>query len=346
MALEDRRRVPRTTDGGVDHPTGRHRGEELDDLLQEHRRGAGTPQAVRRRRRSPAAPRRAGARRDVSPERTRWEAGGEGAFHRAARGTAGERRRSSHLGCRLAPLGSSGGWCGPSVPQVRAGGSKASLATTAADRSASSASDSAGPAVASQISARLQAAVDDDLAPEAGVLAEHVAGMTTRPCWSGVISAAWPTNWRSAPLVGLPLGDGVLEAVGLAVEALDASTVRGSRRAWRPRRSHRAGRGSWRAAPSGPCRRARARGSRRTGPLLCHGSAASVFRWGGCSTVCQRRPETPSCVPLRATVCRWPTTVNHIPCRYHADPWARATTATHPTQGGRDGPTGARPRHT
>jgi hypothetical protein len=29
--------VPRATDGGVDHPAGWHRGEELDDAFQEHR---------------------------------------------------------------------------------------------------------------------------------------------------------------------------------------------------------------------------------------------------------------------------------------------------------------------
>ena len=29
--------MPRATDGGVDHPAGRHRGEEVDDPLEQHR---------------------------------------------------------------------------------------------------------------------------------------------------------------------------------------------------------------------------------------------------------------------------------------------------------------------
>ena len=37
VVLEDGAGVPRATDGGVDHPTGRHRGEELDDAFEEDR---------------------------------------------------------------------------------------------------------------------------------------------------------------------------------------------------------------------------------------------------------------------------------------------------------------------
>ena len=121
VGFQQRRGVSPATDGGVDHPAGWHRGEQLDDALLRAPARAGTPRPPRRRRRSPAAPREAVARRDVSPERTRWEASGEGAFHRAARGTAGERRRSSHLGCRPAPLCRVvGGWGGHRQVPVRA----------------------------------------------------------------------------------------------------------------------------------------------------------------------------------------------------------------------------------
>jgi hypothetical protein len=37
VVLEDGAGVPRTTDGGVNHPTGWHRGEELDDAFEEDR---------------------------------------------------------------------------------------------------------------------------------------------------------------------------------------------------------------------------------------------------------------------------------------------------------------------
>ncbi len=37
VVLEQGAGVSRTTDGGIDHPSGWHRGEQLDDPLQEHR---------------------------------------------------------------------------------------------------------------------------------------------------------------------------------------------------------------------------------------------------------------------------------------------------------------------
>ena len=222
---QQRRGVPPATDGGVDHPAGWHRGEQLDDALHEHRlvpelRGRLAAGVAHLQPPGELVPAGMSPRNGLDGKRA--ERGPSIALPGGLQGSDAAPRISV-----VVLLLSVVWWVGGAVtgrcpseldPQRGEGVAHVGGVLGAA---AVSGPTSASQRSLAQISARSRRAVHDDLARRARRRSRSTWGMTTRPCWSGVTSAAKAMNFRSTVALGLAGLDGGGQPVGDGVEALE-----------------------------------------------------------------------------------------------------------------------------
>ena len=155
--------------------------------------------------------------------------------------------------------------------------------------------------------------------------------MTMRPCWSGMISWASAMKARRAPVVTRAgVGQG-LHLVGGGVEALDRPQAEAAVELAEQPGLAELGADLGRQHHPTLVVESVVVGPDEAGPLLCHGDLPwCAIRGSGCSLVRPAAPQDPSCVPLRATVCHYPTMVNHCEPLAIRHPPPDVATATSP----------------